>query len=127
MGKSLKDVSRKNAKKREHLRSMPYETTPAQRLMREEMEAGVHKAGSALAVVTPPDRDLDSSIVSGGKPLKVKAVLDDVLGPVSEDRAVTELAYDIIREHGEGLVLNLQQWPIVQRMVEAAIRRGSAT
>lgn len=118
-------MGKKHAKKSQSLRGMAFETTPAQRLMRREMEAGVHKSSAALAAVTPPDRELDSSVVSGGKPLRVKAVLDDVLGPVSEDRAVTELAYEVIREHGEDLTLSLAQWPIVQRMVEAGIRRGA--
>ncbi len=100
-------MGKKHAKKRQALRDMAYETTPAQRLMRSEIEAGMHKRQ------TLPE------------PIKASAVLDDMLGPVSEDRAVTELAYEVINEHGDGLILDLKQWPIVQRLVEAGIRRGA--
>lgn len=126
MGKSIKDIGRKADKKREHLKSMPYETTPAQRLMREEMEAGLHKASSSLGAVNPPSHDMDSSIVSGGRStvIPVSTEFESLMGPVSEDSGVTELAYQVINYHGEVLVLGFREWAIIQRMVEAGVRAG---
>lgn len=113
MGKSLKDVSRKVEKKREHLESMPFETTPAQRLMRSEMEAGLHKQTPTVA------------IKGESRPMSVGAVLDDVVGQAtSAEQPVTDLAYEIINRHGEGLKLGLREWQIIQNMVEAGIHEG---
>lgn len=113
MGKSMK-------KKREHLQSMPYEVTPAQRIMREEMEAGVHKSSSALAAVNPPSREHDASIVSGGAPTKLGDLLESELG-AQQDAALSARAHEIIEVHGYGLFLSLKQWTIVQEIVEAAL------
>ncbi|WNM75109.1 hypothetical protein SEA_MORRIGAN_64 [Microbacterium phage Morrigan] len=108
----------------------------AQTVMRAEMEAGAHKnltdldgaiarADAAIAAVKKPDRDLDSSVVNGGMPTKLSDVLDEVVGmPMDED--VQAEAMLIISEHGEGLVLNWQQWPIVTKLVEHGIISGRA-
>ncbi|QZD98651.1 hypothetical protein SEA_JEMERALD_63 [Microbacterium phage Jemerald] len=132
--------AKKHAKKRQSLRDMAYETTPAQRLMRGEMESGVHKPertpmgpigshpsdydqpSAALAAVTPPSHELDSSIVSGGKPQKLAEVFDSMMGSVGADANVTRMAHVLIEAQGEGLQLGLKQWGIVQRIVEAAVR-----
>lgn len=97
---------------------------------------------AALAAVTPPDRDLDSSVVNGGRshmtpdqqlmaremsqPKRVGQVLDDMIGVPSSDVEVTQEAWAIINEHGEGLVLGFAQWAIVQRLVEHGIVSGRA-
>lgn len=53
-------------------------------------------------------------------------VLDEVIGVPSGDVAVTELAYEVINAHGQGLVLGFREWAIIQEMVERAIRAGAA-
>jgi len=119
-------MGKKHEKKAQSLRDMAFETTPAQRLMRNEMEAGMHKR--KVIVPGSTKEELEAEVYNAEKlrePVKASAVLDDLLGPVSEDRAVTEMALEIINEQAEGLVLNWQQWPIVQRLVEAGIRRGA--
>lgn len=70
----------------------------AQRVMREEMEAGAHK------------------------PVKVSDVLDDILGPIGSDADVTRMAHLLIEEHCMKLKLGLGQWSMIQAAVEAAIR-----
>jgi hypothetical protein len=125
MGKqSLKDVSRKNAEKRAHLESMPFETTPAQRLMRSEMEAGLHKASAASAAVNPPSHELDSSVVSGGAPVKAGQAIDDAVGIRLSDGIVATEALAIINELGNGVRTGLAEWAIIQRMIEEGYHRG---
>lgn len=79
-------------------------TTPAQRIMRKEMEAGVHKLGD---------------------------VMDGILGPLSQGsdlkgQQVSEVAHMLIEENGAELRLGLKEWPIIQRIVEAAVRVNPA-
>ena len=97
---------------------------------------------AALAAVTPPDRDLDSSVVNGGRshmtpdqrlmaremsqPKVLGEVLDEVIGVPASDFDVTQEAWDIINEYGEGLVLGFKEWAIVQALVEAGIVSGRA-
>lgn len=98
---------------------------------------------AALAAVTPPDRELDSSVVNGGRshmspeqqvmaremsqPKKLNDVLKDEFGfDPEEDKALSEEALVIINEHGKGLRLGLKQWAIVQRLVEHGIVSGRA-
>lgn len=101
MGKSLRDQGRKIESKKDHLKSTPFETTPAQTLMRAEMEAGVHKR----------------------TPVKLGAVLDEVVGP----REVhTDIALDVINEHGQGLTTGFREWAIIQKMIEVGVARGYA-
>lgn len=99
--------------------SMPHESTPAervtqkfhaadevissaQRVMRSEMEAGVHqpvKAADAIAELF------------GEEPVQAVDQVD-----------VARMAHLLIEEHGSGLLLGLKDWGIVQRIVEAAVR-----
>lgn len=53
-------------------------------------------------------------------------VLDEVIGVPSSDVEVTQEAWAIINEHGEGLVLGFAQWAIVQKLVEQGIISGRA-
>lgn len=53
-------------------------------------------------------------------------VLEDVVGVPSSDVEVTQEAWAIINEHGEGLVLGFKEWAIVQALVEAGIVSGRA-
>jgi len=117
--------------------------TWAQIIQRREMlESAIQDTVANLDAVTTPHDDAQRSVVSGGKPdhfdapriedlvkrqpITAGAVLDDLLGPVSEDEDVREEALMLIREHGDGLVLNWQQWPIVQKLVELGIVSGRA-
>lgn len=140
--KSLRDVGRNTV--------MGQRMTPAQETMRREMlEEGTRVHSSILDAVTTPHDDAQRSVVSGGKsehfdapriedvvsrklmqlpdrePAKLGNVLEEVVGmPTDED--VREEALMLIREHGDGLVLNWQQWPIVQKLVELGIVSGRA-
>lgn len=60
------------------------------------------------------------------RPLSVGAVFDEVIGVPSSDVEVTQEAWAIINEHGEGLVLGFKEWAIVQALVEAGIVSGRA-
>lgn len=86
----------------------------AQQVMRQEMEQGVHKPQPTVA------------IKGEDRPLSIGAVFDEVIGVSASDVEVTQEAWAIINEHGEGLVLNFQQWAIVQKLVEAGIVSGRA-
>ncbi|QZE10350.1 hypothetical protein SEA_KATCHAN_62 [Microbacterium phage KatChan] len=78
----------------------------AQQVMRQEMEAGVHKRED---------------------PAKLADVFEGEFGfDPEEDKAITEEALVIINEHGKGLRLGLKQWAIVQRLVEHGIISGRA-
>lgn len=79
----------------------------AQDTMRAEMEAGVHK---------PKTED----------PSKLSETLEALFGPKGSDKDVTATAYELINEHGTGLVLGFKEWAIVQKLVEAGIVSGRA-
>lgn len=80
----------------EHMRTMPYETTPAQRLMREEM----------------------------GQPAKLDAVLTEAFGALAaEDARVREIALNVISSD-HTLRLNMREWEAVQALVELAVHEG---
>ena len=57
--------------------------------------------------------------------MNLAKVLESVIGVVSVDPRVQDLALDIIHGHPD-LVLSLKQWQTVQTMVEAGIHRGVA-
>lgn len=90
-------MGKKHERKGRSLRDMAYEVTPAQRLMRKEMEAGVHRAGS---------------------------VVDSVVGVSRSSAEVEALALKVIGESEVSLRLGLQEWRAVQDLVEAGIRAG---
>lgn len=88
----------------------------AQRVMRREMEQGVHKGKRS---------DYASTENLGAAPAKLGDVLDDVVGPeTGSPTDIVSLAHQIIVEHGDGLVLGIKQWSIVQRLVEQGIWAG---
>lgn len=91
--------------------------TPAQIIMRREMEARTQFHASHLPKVIN---------AQPGDTVSLSVALDEVMGPQSVDKEVALEAWAIINEHGEGLVLNWQQWPIVQKLVEQAIISGRA-
>lgn len=95
-------MGKKHERKRERLETMEFSTTPAQRLMRQEMEAGVHKAPQALG-----------------------SVLDEVVGAERPDvtAEVKQKAYAIIN-NGPQVQLTLKQWTAVQSLVEEGILVG---
>lgn len=97
-----KKAKKKLSKKGKSLRDMAYETQTASNvIMRQDMERGLHK------------------------PQKLDSVLAEELGTCG-DPEVAEEALLLIHEHGAGLQLSLQQWAIVQRLVEAGIISGRA-
>lgn len=85
--------------------------------MRREMEARTRFHASQLPKVIN---------AQPGDTVTISTALDELMGPQSIDKEVAEEAWTIINEHGEGLVLNWQQWPIVQKLVEQAIISGRA-
>lgn len=90
------------------------------------MGSGVprYEEGEVSSSHMSPEQQLMAREMS--QPKRIGEVLGAVVGPQSVDKEVTEEAWAIINEHGEGLVLNWQQWPIVQKLVEAGIISGRA-
>ncbi|QWS69729.1 hypothetical protein SEA_WILLIAMSTRONG_63 [Microbacterium phage WilliamStrong] len=87
---------------KESLRDKALEIAANQKLMREEMEAGVHK------------------------PQTLGSIVNDMMGIPNPDEDVRDEALRIINEAGQGLRLSLQQWATVQRMIELGIVSGRA-
>ncbi|QIG58150.1 hypothetical protein SEA_ZEPP_62 [Microbacterium phage Zepp] len=83
-------------------------------------EAGTHKT----TVPVHPPKPEDRAGVLGT--VKVSEVLNGLFGAPGDDKEVTEEAYAIINELGTGLSLGLNEWAIVQRLVEAGIVSGRA-
>lgn len=79
--------------------------TPAQRVMRQDMEARAEQIRRGMS--------------TAGQ------AVDDILGLAGTDPVVTELALEVIRE-SPNLTLSLAQWQVVQAMVEGAVRTGIA-
>lgn len=100
----------------------------AQQVMREEMEAGLHKP-SLLDVVTTPHDEAQASVTSGGKPqhpqcepTKLGDLMEEEFGVgLPDDADVSRMAHLLIEEHGKGLKLGIKQWGIIQRIVEHAV------
>jgi hypothetical protein len=126
-------------KKREARQARDYKFTPAQELMRKDMEKMTTLPGMGLDDVFDKvdsqreylethnrDGSPYQSPVEKGDPEKLDAILDDVVGPQSRgySRSITQIALDIISTHSE-LVLSLKQWQIVQELVEDGIRAGA--
>ncbi|QKY80357.1 hypothetical protein SEA_MERCEDES_57 [Microbacterium phage Mercedes] len=90
------------------------------------------------AAVTPPDRELDSSVVNGGRshmspeqqvmaremsqPKPIGKVLDEFMGEQNIDADVDRMAHVLLEEHCAELRTGLKEWAMIQRAVEAAIR-----
>ncbi len=83
--------------------------TEEQVLMRREMEAAVKVPAYQLKA-----------------PVPVSETFAELMGEQGSDPEVTEEAYRIINEAGDGLLLNLKGWAIVQKLVELGIVSGRA-
>lgn len=85
------------------------QTRRAQQVMREEMEAGLHKPSVAIK--------------GQDRPLSVGAVLEQEFGPVSTDADVARMAHTLLEEHCTGIVnTGIKEWAAIQRAMEAAVR-----
>ena len=102
--------------KAEARREGGYTYSPAQKIMREDMEQGTVTLGSVF------DEELGvmaNSIDTAERPVGEETELSSYGEFI---RSVPNLALDII--HDRDLVLSLKQWHVVQMMVQEGIRRG---
>lgn len=114
-----KRPTKKAIRKRDALAAAPYTMTPAQTVMRHEME------GQG----TLPGMGLDD-VFDKQQPVSLSEALDQVVGKSQDTRSefgvfrdeVPSIALEII--DGYDLSLSLAQWRTVQDMIEVGIMRG---
>lgn len=102
MGRDIIEMLTPKARRHvEHHKKMDYAVTPAQRLQRTEMEAGVHQ------------------------PVKLGQALSGLLGAQSRaPEEVIQQAWSVIEGTPNTLQLSVAQWAEVQKLVEVAIMVG---
>lgn len=123
-GHTLRDIGRELSQPK---------LTPAQEQMRQDfVDRAEARRQEMLRHGHRTNAEIEAELRAARRvPITAGAAIDELIGNTilahdAEAKEVQSVAHEIINEAGTGLQLSMQQWAIVQRMIELGIIAGRA-